>query len=228
MTEMVDRIGAMNAVVDLPLIADADTGFGRAVNVVRTVKEYERAGASAIHIEDQLTLKRPTYQGFEGGFITRAEMVDKIRAALDARPDENLLIVARCDVPDKQEKIERLRECLEAGADVAWLAGGNDEAIRSYTQAIGDKPSLGVLPRGMTLRQYQDAGASCGVILTVLQVAALCAMKGLLEVLKNSGTADAYLSSLPYNEKMTRFYGNQGNDELKRIEEGFSGLPSSA
>ena len=63
MSEMVDRIAAMSSVVDLPLIADADTGFGGAVNVVRTMKEYERAGAAAVHIEDQLTPKRPTYQG---------------------------------------------------------------------------------------------------------------------------------------------------------------------
>jgi 2-methylisocitrate lyase-like PEP mutase family enzyme len=133
MTEMVDRIAAMESAVDIPLITDADTGFGCAVNVVRTVKEYERAGASAIHIEDQLTPKRPTYQGATGAFITQAEMVDKIRAALDTRVDQNLLIIARVDVPDRQEKLERLQACLEAGADVGWLAARTAEDVEFFT-----------------------------------------------------------------------------------------------
>src|SRR5205814_1782585 len=83
---------------------------------VRTLREYERAGAAAMHIEDQLTPKRPMHSGFEGAFISRQEMVDKIRAAADNRSDENFVIIARCDVTDAQEKIERANACLEAGA----------------------------------------------------------------------------------------------------------------
>src|SRR5438445_7323127 len=84
MTEMVNHLRYLCDGVDLPVIGDADTGFGNVVNVVRTVREYERAGAAAMHIEDQLTPKRPAYQGYESGFISRQEMVDKIRAAVDA------------------------------------------------------------------------------------------------------------------------------------------------
>ena len=228
MTEMVDRIAAMASVVDLSLIADADTGFGGAVNVVRTVKEYERAGAAAIHIEDQLTPKRPTYQGLGGSFISHQEMVDKIRAAVDARTDDDFIIIARCDIPDKEEKLERLLACLEGGADVGWLSARNAEEIRFYTQAFGGKPALGVLSRGMTLQQYQEAGASCAVLPGMLQIAALCAQRSLLEELKASGTAEGYLSKQPFIEEMTRFYGEQGNDELKRIEEQYSGTPADS
>ena len=223
MTEMTDRIAALADRVDLPIIADADTGFGGAVNVVRTVKEYERAGASAIHIEDQLTPKRPTHMGFSGSFITRAEMVDKIRAALDTRDDENLLIIARCDVDNWGEKLERVVACLEAGADGAWLSARGLEQIQELSRVAG-KPMFGVLPQGMTMRQYQDAGASCAVVPGSLQIAALCAQLSLLEELKQSGTTEDYLGRQPLVKEIRQFYSQQGNDELKHIEQEYGGV----
>jgi 2-methylisocitrate lyase-like PEP mutase family enzyme len=222
MTEMIDRITAISDRVDLPIIADADTGFGGAVNVVRTVKEYERAGASAIHIEDQLTPKRPTYQGFSGSFITRGEMVDKIRAAVDTRDDDNLVIIARCDIDDWGEKLERAVACIEAGADGAWLSAKGEQKLKELSQAVG-KPMFGVLPRDMSLRQYQDAGASCAVIPGALQVAALCAQKALLEDLKQTGNTGNYLSQQPSIKEMQKFYGQQGNEELQHIEKEYGG-----
>jgi len=224
MTEMTERIAAMADRVDIPIIADADTGFGGAVNVVRTVKEYERAGAAAIHIEDQLTPKRPTHQGYSGSFVTRGEMVDKIRAAVDTRDDENMVIIARCDVDDWGEKLERVVACMEAGADGAWLSARGVEQIQELSQAAG-KPTFGVLPRGMTLRQYQDAGASCAVIPGALQVAALCAQLSLLEELKQTGVAEDYLGKQPFVKDMRQFYSQQGNEELTRIEQEYGGTP---
>ena len=224
MTEMIDRISALSDRVDLPIIGDADTGFGGAANVVRTVREYERAGASAIHIEDQLTPKRPTHQGYSGSFVTRGEMVDKIRAAVDTRDDENMVIIARCDVDDWGEKLERVVACMEAGADGAWLSARGVEQIQELSQAAG-KPTFGVLPRGMTLRQYQDAGASCAVIPGALQVAALCAQLSLLEELKQTGVAEDYLGKQPFVKDMRQFYSQQGNEELTRIEQEYGGTP---
>ncbi len=222
MSEMTSRIAAMADRVDLPIIADADTGFGGVVNVVRTVKEYERAGAAAIHIEDQLTPKRPTHQGYSGSFITRGEMVDKIRAAVDTRDDDNLVIIARCDIDDWGEKLERLVACMEAGADGAWLSARGEERMRELSQAVG-KPTFGVLPRDMTLSQYQDAGASCAVIPGALQIAALCAQKALLEELKQTGVAGDYLDKQPFIEDMRQFYSRQGNAELEHIEQTYGG-----
>src|SRR5581483_6276902 len=119
--------------------------------VVRTVREYERAGAAAIHIEDQLTPKRPAYQGFDAGFVTRKEMVDKIRAALDARTDDQLAIVARCDVSDENERTERLIACLEAGADIAWFSGRDAGALQKLHAALPPNTKcMGVLQRNMT------------------------------------------------------------------------------
>ena len=223
MSEMVERIAAMTDRVDLPVIADADTGFGSSANVVRTVKEYERAGASAIHIEDQLTPKRPTHSGFSGSFVTRTEMVDKIRAALDSRDDENLLIIARCDIDDWPEKQERVAACVEAGADGAWLSVRGPEQIKELSQIAG-KPMFGVLPQGMTLPQYQEAGASCAVIPGALQIAALCNQLSLLEALKKTGSYSEFLNGQPRVDEMRKFYSQQGAEELKRIEKNFGGV----
>ena len=223
MTEMTNRITAMADGISLPIIADADTGFGGIANVIRTVKEYERAGAAAIHIEDQLTPKRPTHLGYQGSFVTRGEMVDKIRAAVDTREDKNLLIIARCDVDDWVEKCERVIACVEAGADGAWLSVREADTIRSLTKISG-KPMFGVLPQGMNLSEYQDAGASCAVIPGALQIAALCAQKTLLEELIESGSAQDHLNHLPYASDMRTFYNQQGNDELQRIEQDYPGV----
>jgi 2-methylisocitrate lyase-like PEP mutase family enzyme len=225
MTEMTERIRAMADRVDIPIIADADTGFGGAVNVVRTVREYERAGAAAIHIEDQLTPKRPTHQGYSGSFVTRDEMVDKIRAAVDTRHDSNLVIIARCDIDDWDEKLERVAACIEAGADGAWLSARGVEQVQALNKAASGKPTFGVLPRTMTLRQYQDAGASCADIPGALQVAALCAQMALLEELKRTGKPDDFLDQQPFITEMRKFYGRQGNEELQRIEERYGGAP---
>lgn len=223
MTEMIGRITALAEGSALPIIADADTGFGGVANVVRTVREYERAGASAIHIEDQLTPKRPTHSGFSGSFITRAEMVDKIRAAVDTRHDRSLTIIARCDVDDWDEKLERLAACVEAGADCGWIAARDEDRIRELTTAVA-APCIGVLPPGMTLRQYRGAGAACALIPAALQIAALCAQRAVLEALKDKGSFAECLDAFPHIDEMRQFYLNQGSDELKRIEGEYSGL----
>jgi len=220
--EMTERITALADRVDLPIIADADTGFGGAVNVVRTVRDYERAGAAAIHIEDQLTPKRPTHMGYSGSFITRGEMVDKIRAALDTRDDENLMIIARCDVDDWGEKMERVAACMAAGADGAWMSARGADQIKELARVAG-RPTFGVLPQDMTMQEYRAAGTNCAVIPGALQIAALCTQLSLLEELKRTGTTADFLAAQPHIDDMRRFYSQQGSDELSRIEKEYSG-----
>src|SRR5580698_2444379 len=96
MGEMVENVRALARSVDIPLICDADTGYGEAINVQRTVREYEDAGAAALHIEDQVWPKRC---GFLSGkqVIPMEEMVPKVRAACDARRDSNFVVIARTD-----------------------------------------------------------------------------------------------------------------------------------
>ena len=129
MTEMVDALQVIIDAVDLPVIADGDTGYGNPLSVRRTVQEYEKAGAAAIILEDQVFPKRCGHmQGKE--VISAAEHVQKIRAALDARQNQDLLIVARCDALSTwglEEALERGKRYLDAGADALFIEAPQSE-----------------------------------------------------------------------------------------------------
>jgi 2-methylisocitrate lyase-like PEP mutase family enzyme len=122
-TELVSQVTAIRDVVELPLVVDADTGFGNALNVWRTVRALERAGANAIQLEDQITPKRCGH--FAGKDVVEpAEMVQKIYAAVDARVDDDLLIIARTDARAElglNEALDRAQLYREAGADVLFV-----------------------------------------------------------------------------------------------------------
>jgi 2-methylisocitrate lyase-like PEP mutase family enzyme len=123
LTEMAGQARRITAVLDRPLVADADTGFGNALNVQRTVVEYERAGVAALHIEDQAFPKRCGH--LEGKTVIAAgEFVEKVRAAVDARTDPELVIIARTDARAPlgyAEAIDRANRYAEAGADVIFV-----------------------------------------------------------------------------------------------------------
>ena len=134
LTELLDHVGAIREVFAGPLMVDADTGFGNALNMRRTIQALERAGADAIQIEDQVFPKRCGH--FEGKeVIASAEMVQKIKAAVDARTDPDLLIVARTDaiaVEGFSAAIDRAHAFREAGADIGFVeAPLNDEQMKT-------------------------------------------------------------------------------------------------
>lgn len=123
LTELADHVAAIRDAVGLPLIVDVDTGFGNALNVQRTVRLLERSGANAIQIEDQVTPKRCGHFD-DKEVISKEEMVQKIRAAVDARHDDAFMIIARTDaraVLGFEEAVERVTAYAEAGADVTFL-----------------------------------------------------------------------------------------------------------
>ncbi|MGH7817096.1 MAG: isocitrate lyase/PEP mutase family protein, partial [Candidatus Binatia bacterium] len=177
LTEMINRAREIVDAVNIPIVSDAETGYGNAVNVYRAVREFDRAGVAAIHIEDQMTPKRAGHEGFDVGLISRQEFVAKIKAAVDARQDENLVIIARSEAKDSlQERVERTQACIEAGADAAWVSARTEEEITAYAK-LG-KPLVGVPPRGaMTVQRWGELGGRVGCIPTVLQVAALHGMR---------------------------------------------------
>ena len=125
MTEMTTNARYIANAVNLPVICDADTGYGNALNVQRTVREYEAAGVAAIHIEDQVFPKKCGF--FEGKqVVPMEEHVQKIRAALDARTDPDFVIIARCDayaVTGWEDTVRRCRAYREAGADLVFVDG---------------------------------------------------------------------------------------------------------
>jgi len=129
-SEMVEQAGRIADAVDLPVIADADTGYGNAMNVARTIRAYERAGVSACHIEDQQTPKRCGHFD-EKRLVPLVEMIGKLHAALDARIDADFVIIARTDartVAGLDAALERAHALAEAGADMIFVESPLTEA----------------------------------------------------------------------------------------------------
>jgi 2-methylisocitrate lyase-like PEP mutase family enzyme len=144
LAEMADHARNMAAAVGIPLIADADTGYGNALNVRRTVQAYEAAGVAALHIEDQVAPKRCGHlSGHQ--VIPRAEFAGKIRAAADARTDDDLLIIARTDAisaMDLDEALRRGEAAVKAGADVLFIEAPRDETQVERVARAFDTPLL--------------------------------------------------------------------------------------
>ena len=145
MTEMVANAKFIAGAVDIPVVCDADTGYGNPLNVRRTVREYESAGVAGIHIEDQLFPKKCGF--FEGKqIISQEEAVQKIRAALDARTDPDFVIIARCDayaVTGWEDTVKRCRAYVEAGADLVFVDGMKSvEDIHTYATDLADLPRM--------------------------------------------------------------------------------------
>jgi 2-methylisocitrate lyase-like PEP mutase family enzyme len=141
MTEMVGNAKYIANAVDVPVICDADTGYGNPLNVQRTVREYESAGVAGIHIEDQLFPKKCGF--FDGKqVISSEEMVHKIHAALDARTDPDFVIIARCDayaVTGWEDTVRRCKEYNEAGADVVFVDGiKSEDDLQAYAKDLPD------------------------------------------------------------------------------------------
>ena len=141
MTEMVGNAKYIANAVNIPVVCDADTGFGNPLNVQRTVREYEAAGVAGIHIEDQLFPKKCGF--FEGKqVIPQEEAVQKVRAALDARSDPDFVIIARCDayaVTGWQDTLQRCRAYVDAGADMVFVDGIKTvDELNNYAHDLGD------------------------------------------------------------------------------------------
>ena len=145
MTEMVTNAKYIANAVDIPVICDADTGYGNALNVQRTVREYEAAGVAGIHIEDQVFPKKCGF--FEGKqVVPMEEHVQKVRAALDARTDPDFVIIARCDayaVTGWEDTIRRCKAYQEAGADLVFVDGIKSmEDLELYARDLPDLPRM--------------------------------------------------------------------------------------
>jgi 2-methylisocitrate lyase-like PEP mutase family enzyme len=218
LTEMINRAREIADAVNIPVVSDAETGYGNAVNVVRAVREFEKSGVAAIHIEDQMTPKRAGHEGFDVGLVSKQEFVNKIKAAVDTRRDENWVIIARSEAKDSlHERLDRTQACIEAGADAAWVSARSEDDIKAYAK-LG-KPLVGVPPRQvMPLQRWGELGGRVGCIPTVLQVAALHGMRQCLEELKNNGTEAGYFKNTPGIEDTRKWYTGLGNAELKELE----------
>jgi 2-methylisocitrate lyase-like PEP mutase family enzyme len=170
-TEMVANAARMVRATKLPVIADADTGYGTELNVVRTVQEHERAGTAGIHIEDQVSPKKCGHlDGKE--LVTRDEFVAKIRAAVATRRDPDFVVIARTDarsVAGFDEAIARANLALQAGADMAFVEGPESVVeIAAVPQRVAGPCMLNVVWGGKTPQVAMDEAQAMGYRLAIL------------------------------------------------------------
>lgn len=198
MTENVQWIARTVEAVDIPVIADMDTGYGNAVNVVRSVREYEKTGVAAFHIEDQISPKKcGHYDGKQ--LVSTAEMVGKIKAAVDTRRDGDLVIIARTDsraVEGLQSALDRMNAYLEAGADLGFVeAPQSIEELAAIPKAIARPAVANVFEGGKTpalaARQLEAMGYRLGIYPSQTHRAAIAAAKKVLATLKRDGHTEA-------------------------------------
>lgn len=176
-TEMVDKVRMITAILgDIPLIADADTGYGAPLNVVRTVREYERAGVAALHLEDQAFPKKCGHLP-DKELVGVDEYLAKLHAALDARHDEALVIIARTDARGPlglDAAIERGIRYAAAGADVVFVEAPRDEAeIERIAREVPGPLLINVVWGGLTPALPEQRLAELGYRIAIHPGAAL-------------------------------------------------------
>lgn len=237
LTEMAMMARFCAQAVDIPVISDADTGYGNAINVIRTVREYELAGVGAIHIEDQVSPKRcGSIAGKE--VIPVEEACGKIRAAVDARTDPNFLIIARTDARGATgfaDAVERGRRYAEAGADMVF-----PDALLSvaeYTQFAREVPGLklfnmgGYAKKRTTPKLPLDAVEGMGYALCILPLLALRAgvqaMIDTLDGFRREGIAYELRQLEAFADRpVENWYEFTGIGAIRRLEDHY--MPADA
>ena len=227
MSQMVDNARRIAQAVDVPVIADADTGYGNPLNVIRTVQEYELAGVSAIHIEDQVMPKKCGHMENKQ-VIAAAEMTDKIRAAIEARTSSDFLIIARTDaraVEGLDNALRRARAYREAGADVLFVeAPQNEDEVAQVARAFPNVPLLfnwaeGGMTPPMPLERLKELGYRIIIFPISALLTAARAVRGVLAEIKVEGTPRHIFSD---GSSFREFNEMIGLGEIHRLEKRFA------
>jgi carboxyvinyl-carboxyphosphonate phosphorylmutase len=215
MTEMADNARRIADCVDIPVIADADTGYGNPLNVIRTVGYFEAAGVAGIHIEDQVAPKKCGHM--EGKHVIGAEeMVAKIRAAVEARAQPEFLIIARTDaraVEGLERALDRARMYLAAGADALFIeAVVSEEEAREAVRAFPGVPLLFNWAEGgktppLSLARLTELGYRIVIFPISTLLAATAGMRAVLAEIERAGTPAAALADLPTFGEFVEFIG---------------------
>jgi 2-methylisocitrate lyase-like PEP mutase family enzyme len=228
MSEVADTLSLIRDRVATPLIVDADTGYGNALNVQRTVRLLERAGATAIQLEDQTFPKRCGHLQ-DKSLIPAMEMVGKIKAATDARESDETLVIARTDavaVEGFDQAIDRAERYAEAGADMLFVEAPRDEAqLSAITGRLGKRLPLmaNMVEGGKTPILAKDKLQALGFSLVIFPggiVRAIAkAAKAFYETLARDGTTDAFRSEMFDFDALNAIIGTPEMLELGRTYE---------
>jgi 2-methylisocitrate lyase-like PEP mutase family enzyme len=196
LTEVADRLAVIVEHAGVPVIADADTGYGNTLNVRRTIREFERAGVAALHLEDQTFPKRCGHLD-DKTVVATGEMVGKLRAARDAATDTDLVLIARTDalaVEGLEAAIERALAYAAAGADVIFVEAPTSEAqMETIARRVAAPKLLNMFEGGKTplvpLDRLQALGYRIVIIPSDLQRAAIRAMQDVLVAIRRDGNS---------------------------------------
>ena len=223
LTELANHVAAISDAVAVPLLVDADTGFGNPVNMVRTMKVLERAGAAGLQIEDQVFPKKCGH--FDGKeVVPLQEMLAKIKAAVDTRRDDDLQIVARTDaraVLGLQAAIERAGAMIEAGADVTFIeAPTSAEELAQIARSLAVPQVANVVFGGRTpelgQQKFAELGFGCVLYANAALQAALKASHEVLMALKQDGSLSSVANRLAGFAVRQQVVSKPKYDELER------------
>jgi methylisocitrate lyase len=217
----------------LPLLVDADTGWGTAFNVSRTVSEMIRSGAAGLHLEDQVSAKRCGHRPGKA-LVPAAEMCDRVKAAVDGRSDEQFVIMARTDahaVEGQAQAVERALAYVEAGADMIFAEALTTlDEYRQFTSAVKVPVLANITEFGKTPLFTTDELAGAGVALVLYPLSAFRAMSAaalaVYQTLRNDGTQQAVLDRMQtraelyevlgyhdYEAKLDRLFADSGTQK---------------
>ena len=223
LTEIADHVAAIADAVAIPMMVDADTGFGNAVNMVRTVKVLERAGAAGLQIEDQVFPKKCGH--FDGKEVVPLdEMLGKIKAAVDSRSDGDLQIVARTDaraILGLQAAIDRAGAMIEAGADVTFVeAPTSAEELALIAKSLSVPQVANIVFGGRTpelgQHKFAELGFGCVLYANAALQAALKASHDVLDALKRDGALTSVADRLADFAVRQQAVSKPKYDELER------------
>jgi 2-methylisocitrate lyase-like PEP mutase family enzyme len=224
MSEMVENSAVIARTVEIPVIADADTGYGNELNVTRTVREFEGRGVAGIHIEDQASPKRCGHlDGKE--IIPQAEFISKIKAAVAARRDADFLIIARTDsraVAGFDEAIARANAALAAGAGMAFVeAVQTPEELAIVPKRVKGPCLLNVVPGGktppITMQEAQALGYRLAILPGLLLSAVMVAADQALRTVKESGVSPSTPKGATVMDTFRRFGADEWNSLRQRF-----------
>lgn len=220
LNDVCEDIRRITGATDLPLLVDADTGWGGAFNIARTVREMTRAGAAGFHIEDQVMQKRCGHRPNKE-IVSQDEMVDRVKAAVDARTDASFFIMARTDALQQQglaAAIERAQACVEAGADAIFAeAVYTLEQYQAFTQALSVPVLANITEFGQTPLFNTAELAGVGVKMVLYPLSAFRAMnKAALNVYQSiltNGDQKAVVDSMQTRAELYDFLNYHSYEE---------------
>jgi methylisocitrate lyase len=226
LNDVLEDVRRISAATEVPLLVDIDTGWGGAFNIARTVKEMIRAGAGAVHIEDQVAQKRCGHRPNKE-IVSKEEMVDRVKAAVDARTDDDFFIIARTDAFQKdglEAAVERAKACLDAGADGIFAEAVHTlEDYQAFANGIGGAHLLANITEfGATPLFNRDELAANGATMVLYPLSAFRAMNkaalNVYQAIRNDGHQQNVVDTMQTRMELYDFLGyhayEQKLDEL--------------